>query len=250
MSDNGRNSSNSSATRRRTLGGRLSKVSPVTKSQYRADFLKKCLLRIKEDRAATIERLRQSGSDFGSVAREIVSEEINNESGDMEIVPEQVTVLCSPRDLLEEDDCTTDESFWLEIMDQVAAELEVEYAALGMFEELYAVDSGGELELREGGESVDSLICLSCRKAGMTERGRLFFCCSCGFEFVNTLNQSVYDIREQLSSVLSRHRVSCQMRFGRSNSEFDSPDRCLTFRWNGECLFATCDLCLFYGPIL
>ena len=81
----------------------------------------------------------------------------------MEVVPEQETVLCSPRDLLEEDDCKTDESFWLEIMDQVAAELEVEYAALGMFEESYAVDNGGDLELREGGESVDSLICLSCR---------------------------------------------------------------------------------------
>lgn len=116
------------------LASRGIKISPLAKGNYREKFINKCLLRVKTDRESHFAKLRgHFNEDCGSYAREIVSEAIH-----MDMTPQDNYLgrnndgTSRPINKTQRgysiDDDALDVDFYVDVMEQVAVELETEYA--------------------------------------------------------------------------------------------------------------------------
>jgi hypothetical protein len=263
------------------MSSRDIKISPQLKEGYRKDFINKCLQRVKRDRETNFEKLRGHGEDCGSYAREIVSNAMDScppVLGRGEFNTEQcMDAHIAPLGCSDEGgsmDPDMDADFYVQVMEQVALELELEYAEYAEQQQLmlqqqeyleFSADDMDEAELL----SSDFLLCPFCRLSNMEMLGSRFSCSSCGDEFYNFNGMKITEIREKFEATVLRFVfkcyvlceyyvvliVTCVYCFCRHRScciqeENRSPDLLMIFKWNGENLFASCDCCLFYEHIL
>lgn len=107
------------------------KISPLVKVDYRKKFIDKCLQRVKRDRESNFEKLRNRyNEDCGSYARDIVSDALyptaplEREFADS--THPDAMAISTEND--QDEEGMLDADFYMQVMEQVALELEMEYA--------------------------------------------------------------------------------------------------------------------------
>ena len=120
-------------TERATPARRGVKISPLVKEDYRKKFIDKCLLRVKRDRQSHFEKLRCAyNEDCGSYARDIVRDTMtlghSYPGGALEREFTDTTSMVMWADSTPHEEGVLDTDFYVQVMEQVALELEMEYA--------------------------------------------------------------------------------------------------------------------------